>query len=77
LLNREKGHWEAPIIELGSPNYAKVGAKMMDLEGNEVDVPSATGKGLVIDTLGLRNSSPSPKSYSIIPLRRRRGGVGM
>jgi pre-mRNA-splicing factor ISY1 len=45
LLNREKGHWEALIVELGSPNYAKVGAKMMDLEGNEVDVPGATGKG--------------------------------
>lgn len=44
-LIREKGHWEARIVELGGPNYAKVGAKMMDLEGNEVDVPGATGKG--------------------------------
>jgi pre-mRNA-splicing factor ISY1 len=45
-LNRVKGHWEALIIELGNPNYAKVGAKMTDLEGNELDVPSATSKGL-------------------------------
>jgi hypothetical protein len=43
-LNREKGHWEAPIVELDNPNYAKVGAKMMNLEGNEVDVPGATDK---------------------------------
>jgi hypothetical protein len=40
-----KGNWEAPIIELGSPNYAKVGEKMMNLEGNTVDVPGATRKG--------------------------------
>jgi hypothetical protein len=33
------------IIELGSPNYAKVGVKMMDLKGNEVDVIGAIGKG--------------------------------
>jgi hypothetical protein len=34
----EKGHWEAPIVELDNPNYAKAGAKMMNLERNEVDV---------------------------------------
>jgi hypothetical protein len=33
LMNREKGNWEARIIELDNPNYAKVGAKMTDLEG--------------------------------------------
>jgi len=44
-LNRQKGHWEVVIIELGSPNYAKVRAKMMDLEGNKVDVTGAIGKG--------------------------------
>jgi hypothetical protein len=42
----KKGHWEALIIKLGSPNYDKVGAKMIDLEGNEVDVLGATNKGL-------------------------------
>jgi hypothetical protein len=46
LLNREKRHWKSPIIELGSPNYAKVGAKSMHLEGKEVDMISATTKGL-------------------------------
>jgi hypothetical protein len=45
LLNRAKGHWEAPIIELVSPNYAKVGANMMNLEGNKVDVLGVMGKG--------------------------------
>jgi pre-mRNA-splicing factor ISY1 len=69
LLIRQKGHWEALIIELGSPNYAKVGAKMTDLEGNEVDVPGATGKGPVTDTLGLQNSSLTSKRYSISPLK--------
>jgi pre-mRNA-splicing factor ISY1 len=68
LLNRKKGHWEALIIELGSPNYAKVGAKMMDLEGNKVDVPVPSTRDPVTDTLGLQNSSPSSKEYSISPL---------
>jgi hypothetical protein len=75
LLNREKGHWEALIVELGSPNYAKVGAKMMDLEGNEVDVLGATNKGLVTDTLGLQNSSPSSKRYLISPLEVKKEEV--
>jgi len=39
---RKNGHWEALIIDLESPNYAKVWAKMTDLEGNKDDVPSAT-----------------------------------
>jgi len=34
------------IVDLDSPNYVKVGVKMMDLDGNEVDVPGATSKGL-------------------------------
>jgi hypothetical protein len=45
LLNREKGHWESLIVEIDNPNYAKVGARMTDLEGNEVDVLGTTGKG--------------------------------
>jgi len=40
-----KGHWEALIIEISSLNYSKVGAKMTNLEWNEIDVPGATGKG--------------------------------
>jgi hypothetical protein len=54
-LNKEKGHLETSIIEIGSPNYAKVGAKMIDLEGNKVVVPS-------------ENYSPSSKIYLISPL---------
>jgi hypothetical protein len=70
-LIRKKGHWEAQIIELGGPNYAKVGAKMMNLEGNKVDVPCATWKGPNYRYFGLQNSSPTSKSYSISPPRPR------
>lgn len=33
---REKKHWQERIIELGGPNYFKVGPKMLDYEGKEV-----------------------------------------
>jgi hypothetical protein len=71
LLIRSEGHWEALIVEIGSPNYAKVEAKMMELEGNKVDVLGAK-RALVIDTLGLRNSSPTSKRYSINPLEMKK-----
>ncbi|XP_071817929.1 pre-mRNA-splicing factor ISY1 homolog [Apostichopus japonicus] len=35
-LLREKGHWEARVVELGGPDYQKVGPKMLDSEGKEV-----------------------------------------
>ncbi len=35
-LIREKGHWEVRILELGGPDYAKVGPKVTDSEGKEV-----------------------------------------
>ncbi|KAM4899179.1 pre-mRNA-splicing factor ISY1 homolog [Sylvia borin] len=35
-LLREKGHWEYRIKELGGPDYAKIGLKMLDHEGKEV-----------------------------------------
>lgn len=35
-LIREKGHWEARIRELGGPDYARIGPKMLDHEGKEV-----------------------------------------
>jgi len=35
-LLREKGHWEAQIKELGGPDYARVGPRMLDYEGKEV-----------------------------------------
>lgn len=35
-LIREKGHWEAQIKELGGPDYARVGPRMLDHEGREV-----------------------------------------
>ncbi|XP_025832051.1 pre-mRNA-splicing factor ISY1 homolog [Agrilus planipennis] len=35
-LLREKRHWEAQIKELGGPDYAEIGPKMLDHEGKEV-----------------------------------------
>lgn len=35
-LLREKGHWETQIRELGGPDYARVGPRMLDHEGKEV-----------------------------------------
>ncbi|XP_002730438.1 pre-mRNA-splicing factor ISY1 homolog, partial [Saccoglossus kowalevskii] len=35
-LLREKSHWETRIVELGGPDYAKIGPKMLDHEGKEV-----------------------------------------
>uniref|UniRef100_H2ZCL0 Pre-mRNA-splicing factor ISY1 homolog n=1 Tax=Ciona savignyi TaxID=51511 RepID=H2ZCL0_CIOSA len=35
-LMREKGHWQDRIIELGGPNYWKIGPKMLDHDGKEV-----------------------------------------
>ena len=61
MLNREKEHWKDQIVELDSPNYAKVGAKMMDLEGKEFDVPGATGKGLGYRYFKAMKLLPIPK----------------
>jgi hypothetical protein len=57
----EKEHWETSTIELGSPNYAKIGAKIMDLEGNEVDVLGATGKVPGYKYFGATKFLPMPK----------------
>ncbi|XP_059146701.1 pre-mRNA-splicing factor ISY1 homolog [Physella acuta] len=35
-LLREKGHWEDRILELGGPDYRKIGPKMLDSDGKEV-----------------------------------------
>ncbi|XP_039627498.1 pre-mRNA-splicing factor ISY1 homolog [Polypterus senegalus] len=35
-LLREKGHWEVRIKELGGPDYARFGPKMLDQDGKEV-----------------------------------------
>lgn len=42
-LIREKGHWERRIVELGGPDYSKVGPKVTDAEGNVLQ--EATGRG--------------------------------
>uniref|UniRef100_UPI00358E7B1C pre-mRNA-splicing factor ISY1 homolog n=1 Tax=Myxine glutinosa TaxID=7769 RepID=UPI00358E7B1C len=35
-LLREKGHWEVRIHELGGPDYARIGPRMLDHQGKEV-----------------------------------------
>lgn len=35
-LLREKRHWEDRILELGGPDYAKIGPKMLDNDGKEL-----------------------------------------
>lgn len=35
-LLREKRHWETQIKELGGPDYSRVGPRMLDHEGREV-----------------------------------------
>ena len=42
-LIREKGHWDARILELGGPDYAKAAPKVSDASGTEL--ASATGRG--------------------------------
>lgn len=35
-LMREKNHWERRILELGGPDYFRIGPKMLDHQGKEV-----------------------------------------
>lgn len=58
-LIREKGHWEARIVELGGPNYAKTAPKIADDEGN--DVEAASGKGLGYKYFGAAKQLPGVK----------------
>jgi pre-mRNA-splicing factor ISY1 len=60
-MNKAKGHWEAQIVDLGSLDFAKVGAKMTDLEGNKVDVLGAIDKGLYYIYFGATKFLPNLK----------------
>jgi len=71
-LIHENGYWEALILELRSPNYVKVGAKMTTWKGMRWMCLVPLTRDLVIDTLGILNSSPSSKRYSIIPLNTKK-----
>lgn len=42
-LIREKSHWERRIVELGGPDYKRIGPKVTDTQGREI--AEATGKG--------------------------------
>lgn len=71
-LIREKGHWEARIVELGGPNYTKAGAKMTDLEGNEVDVPNPSGRGPGYRYFGAAKHLPGVKELFEKPPEAKR-----
>ncbi|OAE20894.1 hypothetical protein AXG93_3256s1410 [Marchantia polymorpha subsp. ruderalis] len=76
-LIREKGHWEARILELGGPNYSKTGPKATDEEGKEVD--AASGKGLGYRYFGAAKQLPGVKELFDKPpeLRKRRSRYEM
>lgn len=44
-LIREKGHWERRIVELGGPDYSKVGPRVTDSEGRNLAEASGRGPG--------------------------------
>ena len=56
---REKGHWEARILELGGPDYSKSRAKVTDSEGKELE--GATGKGSGYRYFGAAKNLPGVK----------------
>ena len=44
-LIREKGHWERRIVELGGPNYFRMGAKITDGDGVDLTGDGGNGRG--------------------------------
>ncbi|CAM6014797.1 unnamed protein product [Sphagnum compactum] len=76
-LIREKGHWEVRILELGGPDYAKVGPKVTDSEGKEVDV--ASGKGMGYKYFGAAKQLPGVKELFELPpeLKKKRSRYEM
>lgn len=64
-LIREKGHWEARILELGGQNYAKTAPKVTDEDGKEVDI--ASGKGMGYKYFGAAKQLPGVKELFELP----------
>ncbi|KAG0579358.1 hypothetical protein M758_4G094000 [Ceratodon purpureus] len=64
-LIREKGHWEARILELGGPNYAKTAPKVVGDDGKEVDI--ASGKGMGYKYFGAAKQLPGVKELFELP----------
>jgi len=69
-LIREKGHWEKQIVKLGGPDYAKVGAKVTDTDGNEV--ATATGRGAGYKYFGAAKTLPGVKELFDKPKTMKR-----
>jgi len=68
---REKRHWEDQILELGGPNYKKIGPRMLDHEGKEV--PGNRGYryyGAARDLPGVRELF---QTETVVEKRRLRG----
>mmetsp|Transcript_21392 Transcript_21392/g.36474 ORF Transcript_21392/g.36474 Transcript_21392/m.36474 type:complete len:276 (+) Transcript_21392:105-932(+) len=58
-LIREKGHWERRIVELGGPDYSRVGPAVTDSKGKEV--AELTGKGHGYKYFGAAKMLPGVK----------------
>lgn len=76
-LIREKGHWEHRIVELGGPNYAKVGPRPTDSDGKPLEV--ASGKGMGYRYFGAAKQLPGVRELFDKPpeLKRRRSRYEM
>ncbi|KAL6269513.1 hypothetical protein ACE6H2_026424 [Prunus campanulata] len=70
-LIREKVHWERRIVELGGPNYVKHAPKMMDLDGNIIDVPNLSGRGPGDRYLGAAKKLPGVRELFEKPPKLR------
>eukprot|EP01025_Chloroclados_australasicus_P047477 TRINITY_DN5327_c0_g1_i1.p2 TRINITY_DN5327_c0_g1~~TRINITY_DN5327_c0_g1_i1.p2 ORF type:complete len:275 (-),score=47.12 TRINITY_DN5327_c0_g1_i1:16-840(-) len=73
-LIREKGHWEARILELGGPDYAKTAPKIRDSQGNVIQ--EATEKGIGYRYFGAAKNLPGVKELfekeQVKPVKRTR-----
>ena len=58
-LIREKSHWERRIVELGGPDYSKIGPRIADSEGKVLG--DATGRGAGYRYFGAAKNLPGVK----------------
>lgn len=58
-LIREKGHWERRIVELGGPDYSKIGPRIADSDGKVLG--EATGRGPGYRYFGAAKNLPGVK----------------
>jgi len=73
-LIREKGHWEKRIVELGGPDYSKVGPKVTDSEGRSL--ADAGGRGPGYRYFGAAKQLPGVRELFEKEAPRQVGGCG-